>query len=398
MIVSISKPFLTQKHVLIIWRDIERFETKTSWFKRFTFWKSKGHKFHEKLSRKRWQVINFHPLFKKSSSNLSITRNFQSRFYIRVFVFETNVLFQNSNTQLSFVHTIELKHTWAILQVQSYTCNKGITTSASNCFVFHTTPYLMGTSFPQKKGINNSPHWLYNSVAYSPPMSQHRKKRARRFLGLWLFLSTPVFKIFISLMSNHRRNTAPIPFAQQIEQARRVFEPRVFSRGSIAYLGFEDSTSKIIRALQFMPVSALCKTPLEGANSDLMFCLYQVLQQLTLLTECEPNHPKAVLAVHRKVINTLYNHLYFLHSQDWLWIRMTRSRSNVRNRLSTMVSGSQRTKSLALALVVCSSLQLQPKGQTTVLTLPNHLLSCSSNSSNATRIFLLWKLFWKAKS
>jgi hypothetical protein len=85
-------------------------------------------------------------------------------------------------------------------------------------------------------------------------------------------------------MSDHRRNTAPIPFAQQIEQARRFFEPRVFSRGSIAYFGFEDSTSKIIRALQFMPVSALCKTPLEGANSDFMFCLYQVLQQLTLLT------------------------------------------------------------------------------------------------------------------
>ncbi len=108
-------------------------------------------------------------------------------------------------------------------------------------------------------------------------------------------------------MSNHRRNTTPIPFAQQIEQARRVFEPRVFSRGS-----------KIIRALQFMPVSALCKTPFEGDNSDFMFSLYQILQQLTLLTECEPNHPKAVLAVHRKVLNNLYNHLYFLHSQDWL--------------------------------------------------------------------------------
>ena len=118
-------------------------------------------------------------------------------------------------------------------------------------------------------------------------------------------------------MSNHRRNTS-VSFAQQIEQAKRVFEPRIFSRGSIAYLGFEDSTSKILRALQYMPISALCKTPLEGANSDFMFCFYQILQQLTLLTECEPTHPKAVLAVHRKVIDTFYNHLYFLHSQDWL--------------------------------------------------------------------------------
>jgi hypothetical protein len=119
-------------------------------------------------------------------------------------------------------------------------------------------------------------------------------------------------------MSKHKRITTPSSFAQQIKQARKVFEPRNFSRGSLAYLGFEDSTSKIIRALQFIPISALCKTPLDGANSDLMFCLYQILQQLALLTECKPNHPKAVLAVLRKVINTLYNHLYFLHSHDWL--------------------------------------------------------------------------------
>ena len=118
-------------------------------------------------------------------------------------------------------------------------------------------------------------------------------------------------------MSNHKGST-PIPFAQQLKQARRVFKPRVFSRGSTAYLSFEDSTSKIIRALQYLPISALCKTPLEGANSDFMFCLYHILQQLTLLIECEPNHPKAVLAVHRKVLTTLYNHLYFLHSQQWL--------------------------------------------------------------------------------
>ena len=199
---------------------------------------------------------------------------------------------------------------------------------------------------------------------------------------------------FSYLMSNHRRNI-PVSFAQQIEQAKREFEPRIFSRGSIVYLGFEDSTSKIIAALQFMPISALCKTPLEGANSNFMFCVYQILQQLTLLTECEPNHPKAVLPVHRKVLNTLYNHLYFLHSQDRLWIRTTRSRSNVRNRLSTMVSGSQCSQSLALALAI-HSLWRQPKGQITVWTLLSHLLSCSN--SNSTRILHPWKLFSKEKS
>ncbi len=98
-------------------------------------------------------------------------------------------------------------------------------------------------------------------------------------------------------MSKHKCNT-PIPFAQQFKQARRVFKPRDFS----AYLGFEESTSN---------------TPLEGANSDFMFCLYHILHHLTLLTECEPIYPKAVLAVHRKVLSTLYNPLYFLHSQQW---------------------------------------------------------------------------------
>jgi hypothetical protein len=126
-------------------------------------------------------------------------------------------------------------------------------------------------------------------------MSQHRKKRAKLFLFsfriLIIFIDSGL-KNFDNLMSYHRRKTTLIPFAQQIKQARRVFKPRVFSRGSTAYLGFEDSTSKIIRALQFMPISALCKTPLKGANSDFMFCLYQILQQLTLLTECEPNYPK----------------------------------------------------------------------------------------------------------
>jgi len=191
---------------------------------------------------------------------------------------------------------------------------------------------------------------------------------------------------FSYLMSNHRRNTSVL-FAQQIEQAKRVFEPRIFSRGSIAYLGFEDSTSKILRALQYMPISALCKTPLEGANSDFMFCFYQILQQLTLLTECEPTHPKDVLAVHRKVIDTLYNHLYFLHSQDWLWIQAkTKGRSNARSRLSTMVSGSQCIKSLVRALAIRSHLW-QPKGQITTLTLISHHPSCSNN--NATRMLLL---------
>jgi hypothetical protein len=93
------------------------------------------------------------------------------------------------------------------------------------------------------------------------------------------------------------------------------------------------------------------------------------------------------LAVHRKVIDTLYNHLYFLHSQDWLWIQVkTKGRSNARSRLSTMVSGSQCIKSLALALAIRSH-HRQPKGRTTTLTLISHKPSCSNN--NATRMLPL---------
>ncbi len=159
----------------------------------------------------------------------------------------------------------------------------------------------------------------FKAVVHSLSTSQQHKKRYNTIFFRTLIISpTSVFQNFHSSMSNHKRSITSTSFVQQIEQARRVFEPRNFSRGSLAYLVFEDSTSKIIRVLQFILISALCQTPLDGANSDLMFCLYQILQQLKLLTECEPNHPKAVLAVHRKVINTLYNHLYFLHSHDWL--------------------------------------------------------------------------------
>ena len=67
----------------------------------------------------------------------------------------------------------------------------------------------------------------------------------------------------------------------------------------------------------------LSRTPLKCAHSDFMFCLNNILQQLTLLTKCKPDHPKGVLAAHRKLLCTLYNHLYFLHIWQWLWTRST---------------------------------------------------------------------------
>lgn len=58
-------------------------------------------KFHEKLSRKRWQVINFSPLSSQNSSQNVLELKLFNRFYI--WYFETNISFQNSNTQISFL-------------------------------------------------------------------------------------------------------------------------------------------------------------------------------------------------------------------------------------------------------------------------------------------------------
>ncbi len=178
--------------------------------------------------------------------------------------------------------------------------------------------------------------------------------------------------------------------AQVVQQARPAFEPRVFFRGSTPYISFEYSVSKIIRAMQYLLFLVLSRTPLENAHSDFMFCLNNILQQLTLLNKCKPDHPKAVLAAHKKSLCTLYNHLYFLHSWQWLWSRTTNiSCSSARN-LSTMVSKSQCNQSLLLASAVYS-LQLQPKGKR-----QNTKLDFTKNPpkfQNAAKILNPWKVF-----
>ena len=69
--------------------------------KLLTFEKQKVMKFHEKLSRKRWQVINFSPLSSQNSSKNVLELKLFNRLYI--WHFETNISFQNSNTQTSFL-------------------------------------------------------------------------------------------------------------------------------------------------------------------------------------------------------------------------------------------------------------------------------------------------------
>jgi len=84
------------------YRDIWVFLKQKSVSKLLTFEKQKVMKFHEKLSRKRWQVINFFsPLSSQNSSQNVLELKPFNRFYI--WYFETNISFQNSNTQTSFL-------------------------------------------------------------------------------------------------------------------------------------------------------------------------------------------------------------------------------------------------------------------------------------------------------
>ena len=65
------------------YRDIWVFLKQKSVSKLLTFEKQKVMKFHEKLSRKRWQVINFSPLSSQNSSQKNILElKLFNRFYI----------------------------------------------------------------------------------------------------------------------------------------------------------------------------------------------------------------------------------------------------------------------------------------------------------------------------
>ena len=68
-----------------------------------TFEKHKGHEISKKLSRKRWQVINFSPLSsqKKFESKCSRTQAFQQ--ILHLIILKLTSPFQNSNTQTSFL-------------------------------------------------------------------------------------------------------------------------------------------------------------------------------------------------------------------------------------------------------------------------------------------------------
>ena len=84
------------------YRDIWVFLKQKSVSKLLTFEKQKVMKFHEKLSRKRWQVINFSPLSsQKFESKRSRTQAFQH--ILHLIILKLTSPFQNSNTQTSFL-------------------------------------------------------------------------------------------------------------------------------------------------------------------------------------------------------------------------------------------------------------------------------------------------------
>ena len=74
-------------------------------FKTLNLWRTeRSWNFTKKLSRKRWQVINFPPLSFQNSSRSVLELKLFNRFYI--WYFETNISFQNSSTQISFLKTM----------------------------------------------------------------------------------------------------------------------------------------------------------------------------------------------------------------------------------------------------------------------------------------------------
>ena len=115
-------------------KDKHSEKTNISWYQSWDIWvflkqksvsklltfenNPKVMKFHEKLSRKRWQVINFFsPLSSQNSSQNVLKLKPFNRFYI--WYFETNISFQNSNTQTSFLKVSNNDRTWKLRKLTS---------------------------------------------------------------------------------------------------------------------------------------------------------------------------------------------------------------------------------------------------------------------------------------
>jgi len=70
----------------------------------------------------------------------------------------------------------------------------------------------------------------------------------------------------------HNTITATVP-AQQLQQARQAFKPRVFLQDSTPHISSDDPVSKEKWTFQYFLPLALSRTELVHDNSDFIFCL-----------------------------------------------------------------------------------------------------------------------------
>ena len=144
-------------------RYLSFLETKIC-FKTLNLWNHpKVMKFHEKLSRKRWQVINFSPLSFQNSSKNALELKLFNRFYIWYLKLTSRFKIRTLKLAFSkFQHwsNTKVKKTYKFVK-EVCTCNKALKHPPQILFCLLTTPYSHGNVVVQtKKGINNSPHWL----------------------------------------------------------------------------------------------------------------------------------------------------------------------------------------------------------------------------------------------
>ena len=122
--------------------------------KTLNLWKQpKGHEISRKLSRKKWQVINFSPLsFQNSSKNSLKPKLSSTDFYI--WYLKLTSRFKTRTLKLAFSKF----QPWSNMKVKItykskvYTCNKALKLLPQILFCLLTTPYSHGNVVVQKKG------------------------------------------------------------------------------------------------------------------------------------------------------------------------------------------------------------------------------------------------------
>ena len=127
-------------------------ETKIS-FKTLNLWKQhKGHEISKNCQERGDRSLISHPSLLKIRENALKLELFNRFLHL---IFETNISFQNSNTQTSFLKSSNHDRTRKLRKLTSqkvYTCNKALKHLPQILFCLPTTPYSHGNVVVQKKG------------------------------------------------------------------------------------------------------------------------------------------------------------------------------------------------------------------------------------------------------